>query len=72
MHLADANLLRDLGLRHVAEEPQLDDRAFSFWQFLEQPLENDAMLSEIEALVLCSETALDCKCLAAVSGPRVE
>ena len=51
VHLADADLIGDLGLRHVVEEPQLHDHAFAFGKIGEHAFEQHSVLGEVETVI---------------------
>src|SRR3954452_25190542 len=55
VHLGDAHALRDLRLREVLHEPQVQHDAVARRQRLQRRLDRRAVLDELEALVLAAD-----------------
>ncbi len=68
MHLTDADLLGNLGLTHVLEEPQPHDRLLAFGKRREQLFDDETMLRELVARIFGSDPALDRGRLGATPG----
>ena len=58
VHLADPDARGDLGLPHVLEEPQSDDRLFPLGKAREKLVDDQSILRELEAHVLGPNAAL--------------
>ncbi len=59
VHLRDADLLRDLRLRHVPEEPEQQDALLPGRQILQQRLERLAVLDALQGFVVRAERVRD-------------
>ena len=67
VHLGNADALGDLGLSHLAEEPQHHDHALAFGQLFQQWAQGVAVLDAFQLLVEIAE-ALDRR----VAGVRID